>query len=119
MNDAEFLQQLAGLNWLLRRDTNNSSNTDAASSSVSSSSTSSSGSAEDRARQIYSLITGARVVDEFYQRLTKKREIEEAWKLLILRVADYVQKNPRAADKEQVEFVQRELATFEIYVNSL
>jgi len=112
MNNAELLQQLAALNWVIREGPPTSD-----SSASSSSSTTAPG--EERARQIYALITGARVVDEVYQRITKKREIDQAWGAVILRVADYVKTHPRASEKEQVDFVRAELKSFEDFVNAL
>jgi len=116
MNNAEFIQQLAALNWAIR---SANSPTVVPSSDSASSASSPPPSGEERARQIYALITGVRVVDEIFQRVTKKREIEQAWSLVVVRVADFVTKNPRASEKEQVEFVQKELKSFELYVNSL
>lgn len=92
------------------------------SSSGEESSSSSSSTADgdvNRARDIYALISGARIVDELYQRITKKREIEQAWSGVVLRVADYVKKNPRATEQQLVDHVRSELKSFEIFVNAL
>jgi hypothetical protein len=84
MNNADLIQQVATLNWLL--DQNNSA--------------------------LYLLVTGGRVTHELYQRLTASRQEDLLKQLAVAKIAAYVQKHPHAREEELVNVVKAELDSF-------
>lgn len=94
MNNAELIQQIASLNWLLRGDITEHKN-------------------------LYTTVTSCFVAEELYNRLTKRREVEALQAAVLLKIVEYIKANPNAREAELVEFVRKQFQDFKQQVNQL
>uniref|UniRef100_A0A914WRH3 Uncharacterized protein n=1 Tax=Plectus sambesii TaxID=2011161 RepID=A0A914WRH3_9BILA len=87
MQDIELVSQIATLKWLAGGDTEGS-------------------------RQLITAITAGRVGLELFERITRSNELDQLQAQVALKIADYVNKHPRASEDELVRVVRAELAAF-------
>jgi len=94
MNNAELIQQLASLNWLLRGDITEHKN-------------------------LFTTVTSVLVGEELYNRLTKRRDIEALQAIVIVKIVEYIKEHPNAREADLVEFVRKQFEDFKQQVNQL
>lgn len=94
MNNVELVQQLAALNWILRGTI-------------------------DENKDAYAALTGGQILYELYQRLSGSREIEKYRVETTLNIANFVKQNPKASEKQLVEYVQGQITEFAAKVRHL
>ncbi|KAG5285124.1 hypothetical protein AALO_G00034330 [Alosa alosa] len=93
MTNAQLIQQLALLNWL-KSDTTQS-------------------------KDILTAITQLQVGREIFNRLTGQGKVEAYKKECILQIADYVQKNPSASQRQLNTEVEKQVLLFAARVQAL
>jgi hypothetical protein len=92
LSNLDLIQQIAALNWVARGDEH---------------------------RELYTNVTGLKVFQELYERLTGSQQIDQLQAQTILKVAAYVQEHPNASEAQLVDFLKKEFATFGTAVQSL
>ncbi|KAM9539820.1 uncharacterized protein ACWYII_038090 [Salvelinus alpinus] len=93
MSNSQLFQQLALLGWLH--------------------------SDSEKDKEILTAITGIQVARELMNRLTGQREVDAFKKECIQSIADFVQKNPRASQKEINTAVEKHVLLFAARVQAL
>jgi len=70
----------------------------------------------EEGKDLYKMVTGARVGYEIYNRMSGQRDLEALQQQFIMAVVDYIKKNPKASEDQLAKEIQKQVETFEALV---